>query len=422
MSAEPVAALQYNVKPVELSSGIQRTALTGGYIASLEGSWQKVTINDNGSNIQTHARVFNQTVYDCNKFTLTVNIEMKNGARCTDWNVYARTNGTFRKIDTLYLSGGTGQTSKVFSFRTPLTFDAIAIYPTANGSYSWSFGIAVSDVYTGSNTGSNSGSGSGNNGGSGNRNGYIAELDYDLEKVVIENGRNRSTVYAHVFNQTIYNCTEMTIAMDVTMNSGTNCKEWLVWGRSGNTFVKIGSINLPAGDGYTSATLYFRNSVSFNALAITPSVPGSYSYSMDFNTTDVYYNNNTSSGSGSSGSGSGSSMSGHWESVKIRDGNNTYNVSALAFNQTIYRCKSFTIDMEVAMKNGTNCKEWQLWGRSGNTFVKIAVIKLPAGDGSTSQNISFSSPVTFDALAITPKVPGSYSWSMNFSIRNVITK
>lgn len=112
-------------------------------------------------------------------------------------------------------------------------------------------------------------------------------------------------------------------------------------------------------------------------------------------------------------------LNGQWESVHLQDGNSSLSVSALAFSQTIYDCTEMTVNMNVTMNAGTNCKDWQLWGRSGNRFVKLAKIYLPAGDGYTSQTITFDSPVTFDAIAVTPTIPGGYSWSMGLSVTDV---
>lgn len=118
--------------------------------------------------------------------------------------------------------------------------------------------------------------------------GYIGDLDGEWESVHLQDGNSSLKVYAMAFSETIYNCTEMTILMNVTMNAGTSCKDWQVWGRSGNSFVKIAKIYLDAGDGYTSQTITFDKPVTFNAIAITPTVPGGYSWSMGLAVTDVW--------------------------------------------------------------------------------------------------------------------------------------
>ncbi len=115
-------------------------------------------------------------------------------------------------------------------------------------------------------------------------------------------------------------------------------------------------------------------------------------------------------------------LGGSWESVKLKDGNFNLNVSALAFSQKVYNCTSLTVNMDVTMNAGTSCKDWNVWGRSGGSFVKIGKVYLPSGDGYVSQKLTFSSPVSFDAIAITPTIVGGYSWSMGLSITDVYYK
>lgn len=112
-------------------------------------------------------------------------------------------------------------------------------------------------------------------------------------------------------------------------------------------------------------------------------------------------------------------LDGWWEQVSLKDGNFSLNVSALCFSETVYNCTGLTVNMDVTMNAGTSCKDWQVWGRSGGTFVKLAKVYLPDGDGYVSQNITFQSPVTFDAIAVTPTIVGGYSWSMSLSITDV---
>lgn len=112
-------------------------------------------------------------------------------------------------------------------------------------------------------------------------------------------------------------------------------------------------------------------------------------------------------------------LTGQWEDVHLKDGNSSLNVSAQVYSRTVYNCTQMTVNMNVEMNAGTSCKDWQVWGRSGGTFVKIAKVYLAAGNGQTSQTITFSSPVTFDAITITPTAVGGYSWSMGFSLTDI---
>lgn len=115
-------------------------------------------------------------------------------------------------------------------------------------------------------------------------------------------------------------------------------------------------------------------------------------------------------------------LDGKWENVHLNDGSSSLDVAAKVFSQTVYNCTEMTISMEVEMNAGTSCKDWQVWGRSGSSFVKLDRIYLAAGNGYTSQTLTFDTPVTFDAIAITPTVPGGYSWSLGFIITDVWTE
>ncbi len=109
-------------------------------------------------------------------------------------------------------------------------------------------------------------------------------------------------------------------------------------------------------------------------------------------------------------------VDGYWESTNLKDGNFSLNVHALVFYTPLVRCREMTVNMEVSMNAGTKCKEWQVWGRVNGQFQKIAKISLPAGDGAGSETIKFDTPLTFDAIIVTPTVIGGYSWSMGLSV------
>lgn len=112
---------------------------------------------------------------------------------------------------------------------------------------------------------------------------------------------------------------------------------------------------------------------------------------------------------------------GEWENVHLQDGSQKMNVVGMAYPETIYNCTQLTVNMAVEMNAGTSCKEWQLWGRSGGSFVKIAKVPLPAGNGQTSYAVTFDTPVSFDALVLTPTSLGGYSFSIDMWITDVFT-
>lgn len=111
--------------------------------------------------------------------------------------------------------------------------------------------------------------------------------------------------------------------------------------------------------------------------------------------------------------------SGRSQKTTLHDGSFTLNIHAFVLDETVRDCKELTVDMSVEMKAGTKCRDWQLWGRNNGYFQKIGKIHLPDGDGDICQTLTFDTPVTFDAVAITPTIPGGYSWSLWFEITDV---
>lgn len=114
-------------------------------------------------------------------------------------------------------------------------------------------------------------------------------------------------------------------------------------------------------------------------------------------------------------------LDGDWEQVTLYSDSSTMNAHAFAFTQQVEKCKSMKITMDVDMKANTKCSDWQVWGRVDGNFQKLAKINLPEGNGSTTQTVRFSTPTTLDAIAITPTIPGNYSWSMGIMIEDVQT-
>lgn len=114
-------------------------------------------------------------------------------------------------------------------------------------------------------------------------------------------------------------------------------------------------------------------------------------------------------------------LDGVWERVHLNDGSSDINTDAKVYSEPVHNCTEMTLVMEVEMYNGTNCKDWQIWGRTGNAFIKLQKIHLEAGDGYGSFVVKFDEPVSFDAIAVTPTIPGGYSWSLAFYLTDIWT-
>lgn len=103
----------------------------------------------------------------------------------------------------------------------------------------------------------------------------------------------------------------------------------------------------------------------------------------------------------------------NWTEATIREGSSVLTVSAAEFTRTLYNVKGFTVHMDVEMYANTSCKDWQVWIRRNGSYEKAGKIYLPNGKGEVTQAITLSSSTSFDAIAITPTIPGGYSWSMS---------
>lgn len=118
-----------------------------GYVGDLLGYKEKVTLRDGYSTLNVHALVLFDKVERCKQLTINMSVEMKAGTSCTDWNLWGRSGGKFRKIGSVYLPGGDGDTSQTVYFSDPVSFDAVVVTPTKPGGYSWALGFTVTDVW-----------------------------------------------------------------------------------------------------------------------------------------------------------------------------------------------------------------------------------------------------------------------------------
>lgn len=222
-------------------------------------------------------------------------------------------------------------------------------------------------------------------------------------------------------------CTAFDLEMDVFMNYNTSCKQWNVWGRVNGLPKKIGTISLPDGNGYTSATIQLRTAVSFDAIAITPTVTGNFSWTMTVYADNFVCDNGSPRSSGSSNSSNRPSyvsygiVPSYWgDEVTITHNSLTYRTYPLLFDSELYHCKGFSVELDVEMNYNTTCKEWTVWGLKGEDFTKLGTLYLPAGDGVGSVDLTFRSPRTFEGIAITPLNAGNFSYTYSLTVYDVI--
>lgn len=280
-------------------------------------------------------------------------------------------------------------------------------------------------------------------------------LSGEWEKISISDGGQNLNVYALVLDNAVRNCTSFDLDVEVSMKANAHCSSWQIWLGNNGKYTKSASLYLPGGDGNTSTTVKLSPAQSFDAVAITPTAAGGYSWSMYFEISNVVTTGSGGSsgsgspsgsgksdkssifsgsgGSGGSGgsSGSGSSsgtiqndpyssiLSGQWEKVTI----NSSTVYALVFDTPLRQCTQLSVDVDVEMYYNTSCKEWRIWGGiNGGGFSELGTLSLPAGNGEGSTTLYFSSPKNLDSIAITPVRSGGFSWSMSMAVYNAKCK
>lgn len=116
---------------------------------------------------------------------------------------------------------------------------------------------------------------------------YISEVYGEWTDVTLHDGYNWPAS-AIVFSEELKRCEKMTVNFKVSMNSGTKCKEWQLWGRVDGKFKRLEKFSLPGGDGSTTHTVEFDSPVNLDAIAVTPTVYGGYSYTQWLWATDIW--------------------------------------------------------------------------------------------------------------------------------------
>ena len=121
--------------------------LKSGYLGDITGHTEQVTLRDGYTTLNLHALILDKKVENCKNLTVNMHVEMHAGTSCKDWQLWGRTNGSFRKIAKIYLPDGNGDTSQVITFDKPVSFDAAVIAPTIPGGYSWGLWFEITDVW-----------------------------------------------------------------------------------------------------------------------------------------------------------------------------------------------------------------------------------------------------------------------------------
>lgn len=109
-------------------------------------------------------------------------------------------------------------------------------------------------------------------------------------------------------------------------------------------------------------------------------------------------------------------VEGHWsdKTTKLGDVETTLYV----LNNALVNCTEVTIQINVEMKAGTHCENWVLWARVNGSVEKCCEFELPGGDGAAEVTFTFDPSLSFDAITVTPTVPGGCSWDLGLGVVN----
>ena len=104
---------------------------------------------------------------------------------------------------------------------------------------------------------------------------YIDSLQGDWQTVSLDSSHTDAS--AIVFTQKI-RCTKMTVNIKIEMNYGARCKDWELWVRIDGQWKNLEQISLPDGNGSTTHTVAFDTPANLDAVSITPTIVGGYSW------------------------------------------------------------------------------------------------------------------------------------------------
>lgn len=113
-------------------------------------------------------------------------------------------------------------------------------------------------------------------------------------------------------------------------------------------------------------------------------------------------------------------VSGSWEPVTIEWEDNISDLQAFVLDTPLADCSQMTVNMTISMCNGVKCRFWRVLGWVNGSYEEIGKIGLSSGNGRTVQTLNFKAPVTIEAIAIRPTLPGNYTWTNEFTLTDVM--
>ena len=120
----------------------QKSGDVKGYLGKVSGTWESAVYGGQ----RGKALHLSTTIDGMRKMTVNLKVEMNSGARCYDWTLYGRVNGVWKKIGTIHLKDGNGASSITLTGDGTEKIDWIGVHPTANGGYSWTMWLYITDA------------------------------------------------------------------------------------------------------------------------------------------------------------------------------------------------------------------------------------------------------------------------------------
>ena len=123
------------------SCGMER-GYVKGYVGTLYGEWEDMTIDGSSCSMIN----LEEPIRGMRKMTFNLTVEMKAGARCKNWKCYIWDGQRWINKGILTIPEGNGSGTQTFYGDGTETIGWIAVVPTAQGSYSYTQYLYLTDV------------------------------------------------------------------------------------------------------------------------------------------------------------------------------------------------------------------------------------------------------------------------------------
>lgn len=355
---------------------------------------------------KTRVYVLVEKLYNVMSFDVEIDVAENTGDQCKDWEVWVRSSqdGSFEKVDNVFLKEREGKVSKTICLLSPRDVDAIAVFPGTLGSYQVTMSISLSNPTFAPTSGSDPGERPGTTDGDSLR---ILPGDWEFIRNDI------ADYHAYVLKEKLCDVKSFDLKLQVNMKGEVNCKNWDVWVRSSesNSFEKIGFVFMEDGTDEVTRTIFLPEEMDIDAVFVEPDVDGNFSCTVNLTLSNPCYSDSTVV------MRSSTLLDGYWKKDTIYGSNRTYNTSAFFLDEPV-SCQQFDLQVFIDMKANTRCERWNVYVHSDGTYYQEEDLYLPNGTGDTMQTIHLPEVRNVDAVAVLPTVRGNFTWTISIGICN----